>query len=81
MSCTKVVVDGRRTVVNVDKYILMASSANLGNIMSMVIAGLFLPFLPLLPIQGLLTNLIYDIAQSGQPFDRVDREAVACPVH
>jgi Mg2+-importing ATPase len=75
------VVEGRRTVVNVGKYILMASSANLGNIMSMVIAGLFLPFLPLLPIQVLLTNLIYDIAQTGLPFDRVDREVVAHPVH
>ena len=75
------VIEGRRTVVNVGKYILMASSANLGNIMSMVIAGLFLPFLPLLPIQVLLTNLIYDIAQTGLPFDRVDREVVARPVH
>ncbi len=75
------VVEGRSTVVNVQKYILMASSANFGNIMSMVIAGLFLPFLPLLPIQVLLTNLIYDIAQTGLPFDRVDREVVARPVH
>jgi Mg2+-importing ATPase len=75
------VVEGRSTVVNVQKYILMASSANLGNIMSMVIAGLFLPFLPLLPIQVLLTNLIYDVAQIGLPFDRVDREVVARPVH
>jgi len=75
------VVEGRCTVVNVRKYILMASSANLGNIMSMVIAGLFLPYLPLLPIQVLLTNLIYDIAQTGLPFDRVDREVVARPVH
>jgi len=75
------VVEGRRTVLNVGKYILMASSANLGNILSMVIAGLFLPFLPLLPIQVLLTNLIYDIAQVGLPFDRVDRDVVARPVH
>jgi P-type Mg2+ transporter len=75
------VVEGRCTVVNVRKYILMASSANLGNIVSMVIAGLLLPFLPLLPIQVLLTNLIYDIAQTGLPFDRVDRDVVARPVH
>ncbi len=73
--------EGRCTVVNMRKYILMASSANLGNIMSMVIAGLFLPFLPLLPIQVLLTNLIYDVAQTGLPFDRVDRDVVARPVH
>jgi len=75
------VMEGRRTVVNVDKYILMASSANLGNIMSMVLAGLILPFLPLLPIQVLLTNLIYDGAQLGLPMDRVDPEMVERPVH
>ena len=75
------VVEGRRTVVNVDKYILMASSANLGNIISMVVAGLFLPFLPLLPIQVLLTNLIYDCAQMGLPVDHVDPETVERPVH
>jgi Mg2+-importing ATPase len=75
------VVEGRRTVINVDKYILMASSANLGNIISMVIAGLILPFLPLLPIQVLLTNLIYDCAQMGLPVDRVDPESVEKPVH
>jgi P-type Mg2+ transporter len=75
------VIEGRRTVVNVDKYVLMASSANFGNIMSMALAGLFLPFLPLLPIQVLLTNLIYDVAQTGLPFDFVDREALVRPVH
>ncbi len=74
------VMEGRRTVVNVDKYVLMASSANFGNIVSMALAGLILPFLPLLPIQVLLTNLIYDVAQTALPFDRVDREAVAQPV-
>jgi P-type Mg2+ transporter len=75
------VVEGRRTVINVDKYILMASSANLGNIISMVVAGVILPFLPLLPIQVLLTNLIYDFAQMGLPVDRVDPEAIERPVH
>jgi Mg2+-importing ATPase len=52
----------------------------LGNIISMVIAGLILPFLPLLPIQVLLTNLIYDCAQMGLPVDRVDPESVEKPV-
>jgi len=75
------VLEGRRTVLNVDKYVLMAGSANFGNILSMVLAGLFLPFLPLLPIQVLLTNLMYDVAQLGLPLDRVDHEAVAKPVH
>jgi Mg2+-importing ATPase len=74
------VIEGRRTVVNVNKYILMASSANFGNILSMVLAGLFLPFLPLLPIQVLLTNLLYDIAQTALPVDRVDEEAILRPI-
>ncbi len=75
------VMEGRRTIVNTGKYILMASSANFGNIFSMVLAGLFLPFLPLLPIQVLLGNLIYDFAQTGLPFDRVDDEAIRRPIH
>jgi Mg2+-importing ATPase len=75
------VVEGRRTIVNTSKYILMASSANFGNIVSMVLAGLILPFLPLLPIQVLLTNLIYDVAQTGLPLDNVDPEAVRRPIH
>ncbi len=75
------VTEGRRTIVNTGKYILMASSANFGNIFSMVLAGLILPFLPLLPIQVLLTNLLYDIAQTGLPLDNVDPEAVERPIH
>jgi Mg2+-importing ATPase len=74
------VTEGRRTIVNTSKYILMASSANFGNIFSMVLAGLILPFLPLLPIQVLLTNLIYDIAQTGLPLDNVDPEAMERPI-
>jgi len=73
--------EGRRTIVNTGKYILMASSANFGNIVSMVLAGLILPFLPLLPIQVLLTNLIYDFAQTGLPLDNVDPEAIERPIH
>jgi Mg2+-importing ATPase len=77
----RAVVEGRRTIVNTSKYILMASSANFGNIFSMVLAGLILPFLPLLPIQVLLTNLVYDLAQTGLPLDNVDDEAIARPLH
>ena len=47
----------------------------------MVLAGLILPFLPLLPIQVLLTNLIYDFAQTGLPLDNVDPEAIGQPIH
>jgi Mg2+-importing ATPase len=75
------VMEGRRTIVNTGKYILMAASANLGNIFTMVLAGLILPFLPLLPIQVLLTNLIYDFAQTGLPLDNVDPEAIERPIH
>jgi Mg2+-importing ATPase len=75
------VMEGRRTIVNTGKYILMASSANFGNIFSMVLAGLILPFLPLLPIQVLLTNLIYDFAQAGLPLDNVDPESIERPIH
>ncbi len=75
------VMEGRRTIVNTGKYILMASSANFGNMLSMVLAGLVLPFLPLLPIQLLLNNLIYDLAQTGLPFDKVDDEAIRRPIH
>ena len=73
--------EGRRTVVNTGKYILMAGSANLGNMCSMALAGMVLPFLPLLPIQILLINLIYDFAQSGLPLDNVDPEAIEQPIH
>jgi Mg2+-importing ATPase len=59
----------------------MAGSANLGNVSSMALAGLVLPFLPLLPIQVLLLNLIYDFAQTGLPLDNVDPEAIERPIH
>lgn len=75
------VMEGRRTVVNTGKYILMAGSANLGNVCSMALLGSVLPFLPLLPIQVLLINLVYDFAQSGLPLDNVDPEDIAKPVH
>lgn len=72
--------EGRRTVENVTKYILMGSSSNLGNMVSMAGAALFLPFLPMLPTQVLLNNLLYDISEIGVPFDRVDPEAVPRPL-
>ena len=69
------VVDGRSTVQNVSKYVLMGSSSNFGNMFSMAGAALFLPFLPMLPIQILLNNLLYDVSEIAIPFDRVDPEA------
>jgi Mg2+-importing ATPase len=74
------VVAGRSTVQNVSKYVLMGSSSNFGNMFSMAGAALFLPFLPMLPIQILLNNLLYDVSEIAIPFDHVDLEAVAGPV-
>ena len=74
------VVYGRNTVQNVSKYVLMGSSSNFGNMFSMAGAALFLPFLPMLPIQILLNNLLYDVSEIAIPFDRVDPEVTARPV-
>jgi P-type Mg2+ transporter len=72
--------EGRRTVENVTKYILMGASSNLGNMVSMAGAALFLPFLPMLPMQVLLNNLLYDLSEAGVPFDNVDPETVKRPM-
>ncbi|WP_454018113.1 magnesium-translocating P-type ATPase [Azospirillum sp. Marseille-Q6669] len=74
------VMEGRRTVQNVTKYILMGSSSNFGNMFSMAGASLFLPFLPMLPTQVLLNNLLYDASEAGVPLDNVEAEALALPV-
>jgi P-type Mg2+ transporter len=74
------VIEGRRTVENVTKYILMGSSSNFGNMFSMAGAALFLPFLPMLPPQVLLNNLLYDVSEVGVPFDNVDEDALKRPV-
>jgi Mg2+-importing ATPase len=74
------VTQGRRTVQNVSKYVLMASSSNFGNMFSMAGAALLLPFLPMLPIQILLNNLLYDVSEIAIPLDTVDDEATILPV-
>jgi Mg2+-importing ATPase len=74
------IIEGRRTVENVTKYILMGSSSNFGNMFSMAGAALFLPFLPMLPPQVLLNNLLYDVSEVGVPFDNVDEDALKRPV-
>jgi len=68
------VVEGRKTFGNILKYIKMGSSSNLGNMFSMTGASLFLPFLPMLPIQILLNNFLYDLSQVAIPSDEVDEE-------
>ncbi|MEO8551306.1 MAG: magnesium-translocating P-type ATPase, partial [Kofleriaceae bacterium] len=71
--------EGRRTFANTLKYILTTTSANLGNMVSMAVASLFLPFLPLTAGQVLLNNFLSDVAAIGIAGDRVDRELVARP--
>ena len=73
-------IEGRRTVQNVTKYILMGSSSNFGNMFSMAGASLFLSFLPMLPTQVLLNNLLYDTSEAGVPLDNVEADALARPV-
>ncbi len=71
--------EGRRTFANTLKYVFMATSANFGNMFSMAGASLFLPFLPLLPKQILLTNLLTDFPEMTIATDRVDPEMVEQP--
>ncbi|MGY4615234.1 Mg2+-importing ATPase [Bradyrhizobium sp. USDA 4472] len=71
--------EGRRTFANILKYVRMGTSSNFGNMLSMALASIVLPFLPLLPLQILLNNLIYDLSEVGIPFDEVDHEDVARP--
>ncbi len=71
--------EGRRTFANILKYVRMGASSNFGNMLSMAAASLFLPFLPMLPTQILLNNLLYDVSEFGIPFDTVRPEALARP--
>ena len=73
------ILEGRRTFGNIVKYIKMGSSSNFGNMFSMLGASALLPFLPMLPVQILVNNLLYDLSQTGIPFDRVDRDYLDKP--
>jgi len=73
------VLEGRVTFGNIVKYIKMTASSNFGNVFSMLVASIFLPFLPMLPLQILVLNLLYDISQLSIPFDRMDEEYVRKP--
>ena len=74
------VIEGRKTFSNMLKYIRMTASSNFGNVFSVLVASAFLPFLPMLPIQLLVQNLLYDISQIAIPFDNVDDELVRQPL-
>jgi Mg2+-importing ATPase len=73
------VLEGRRTYGNITKYIMMGTSSNLGNMVSMAAASLFLPFLPMLPTQILLNNVLYDLSEAAIPLDRVDSRDLKRP--
>ena len=71
--------EGRRTSGNVMKYIMMGTSSNFGNMFSMAGATLFIPFLPMLPVQILLNNFLYDVSEIAIPLDNVDEEYLSRP--
>ena len=73
------VIYGRRTYGNIIKYIKMTASSNFGNMFSVLGASVLLPFLPMLPVQLLVQNLMYDIAQALTPWDRMDEEFIRKP--
>ncbi len=73
------VIEGRKVFGNITKYIKMGASSNFGNMFSVLGASVFLPFLPMLPIQVLTNNLLYDFSQTAIPTDNVDADYLAIP--
>ncbi|WP_313159463.1 magnesium-translocating P-type ATPase, partial [Mixta calida] len=73
------VVTGRQTFGNIIKYLNITASSNFGNVFSVLVASAFIPFLPMLAIQLLLQNLIYDISQLALPWDRMDKSFLQRP--
>ncbi len=73
------VLEGRVTFGNIMKYIKMTASSNFGNVFSVLIASAFLPFLPMMPLQILVQNLLYDLSQLSIPFDRMDEDYLHKP--
>jgi Mg2+-importing ATPase len=75
------VVEGRRIFTNTTKYVMMATSSNFGNLLSTAVGSMILPFLPMLPSQILLNNLLYDFSEMTIPGDNVDEEMLLRPAH
>ena len=73
------VIEGRKVFSNIQKYVRMGASSNFGNMFSVLGASVFVPFLPMLPIQILANNLLYDIGQTTIPTDTVDAERLVAP--
>jgi Mg2+-importing ATPase len=76
---TEGVLEGRRVFGNIIKYIKMSASSNFGNMFSVLGASLFLPFLPMAPLQVITNNLLYDFSQTTIPTDTVDQEYLERP--
>jgi Mg2+-importing ATPase len=74
------IIEGRKVFANIVKYIRMGASSNFGNMFSVVGASYILPFLPMLPVQVLTNNLLYDFSQTGIPADNVDEELIEKPL-
>lgn len=79
MVLEKGIMEGRKTFANIIKYIKMTASSNFGNMFSVLVASAVLPFLPMLPVQLLVLNLIYDISCISIPWDNVDEEYLKVP--
>ena len=75
------ILEGRRAYGNIYKYLLMSTSSSLGNMVSMALASVVIPFLPMLPSQILLNNFLYDLAQTALPTDHVDDTYLRKPHH
>ncbi len=73
------VLEGRKVFSNIVKYVRMGASSNFGNMFSVLGASIFVPFLPMLPLQILANNLLYDLGQTAIPTDRVDPEGIQKP--
>nr|WP_049752929.1 magnesium-translocating P-type ATPase [Metamycoplasma arthritidis] len=73
------IIEGRRTHANINKYVKMTVSSNFGNIISIVLASIILPFLPMHPVQIIVLNLIYDLCCGAIPWDNVDKEFIRKP--
>jgi len=79
MVLEKGIIEGRKTYANMIKYIKMTASSNFGNMLSVLVASAFLPFIPMLPIHLIVLNLIYDLSCTAIPWDNVDKEFIAVP--
>ena len=75
------IVEGRKVYANMTKYIKMTVSSNFGNIFSLLVASIFLPFLPMAPVHLIVLNLVYDLSCVALPFDNVDQDFLKHPIH